>query len=135
MLKKAALIIVASMGISALAHAQSSVDTLPSGVRVEHIVKGTGPTPNEDNTVTVNYRGTLVSNGAEFDSSYKRGKPTSFPLAGVIPCWRDGIQKMAVGGKATLFCPSGTAYGARGAGGVIPPNSDLRFDVELLDVK
>ncbi|HDR9103605.1 TPA: FKBP-type peptidyl-prolyl cis-trans isomerase [Burkholderia vietnamiensis] len=135
MLKKAALILVASMGILSLAHAQSNVDTLPSGVRVEHTVKGNGPTPTVDSTVTVNYRGTFASNGAEFDSSYKRGKPTSFPLGGVIPCWRDGIQKMAVGGKAVLLCPSSTAYGARGAGGVIPPNADLRFEVELLDVK
>jgi FKBP-type peptidyl-prolyl cis-trans isomerase FkpA len=84
--------------------------------------------------VKVHYRGTL-QNGTEFDSSYKRGEPATFPLSGVIPCWTQGVQKLNVGEKAKLFCPSKTAYGARGAGGVIPPNSDLNFEVELLAIQ
>ncbi|WP_198361640.1 FKBP-type peptidyl-prolyl cis-trans isomerase [Burkholderia ubonensis] len=135
MLKKAALILAATMGVSALAHAQANVETLPSGVRVEHIVKGTGEKPTANNLVTVHYRGTLVANGAEFDSSYKRGQPASFGLRQVIPCWTDGMQHIAVGGKAVLVCPANTAYGSRGAGGAVPPNADLRFEVELLGVR
>ncbi|KVP17437.1 peptidylprolyl isomerase [Burkholderia ubonensis] len=134
-MKKAALILAATMGVSALAHAQANVETLPSGVRVEHIVKGTGEKPTANNLVTVHYRGTLVANGAEFDSSYKRGQPASFGLRQVIPCWTDGMQHIAVGGKAVLVCPANTAYGSRGAGGAVPPNADLRFEVELLGVR
>ncbi|MEY8879747.1 MAG: FKBP-type peptidyl-prolyl cis-trans isomerase, partial [Leptothrix sp. (in: b-proteobacteria)] len=83
--------------------------------------------------VRVHYRGTLP-NGTEFDSSYKRGQPATFPLNRVIPCWTEGLQKMKVGGKARLTCPPGIAYGAAGAGGVIPPNATLHFEVELLGV-
>ena len=135
MLKNAVLILAATLGCSALAHAQSNVETLPSGVRVEHIVKGTGAQPTANNMVPVHYRGTLVANGAEFDSSYKRGQPASFGLRQVIPCWTEGMQHIAVGGKAVLVCPATTAYGARGAGGAVPPNADLRFEVELLGVR
>lgn len=110
-------------------------ETLPSGVRVEHLQRGKGAKPTADSVVTVHYRGTLVDNGAEFDSSYKRGQPASFSLRQVVPCWTAGIQRLAIGGKAVLTCPSATAYGARGAGGVIPPNADLRFEVELLGVQ
>jgi len=81
----------------------------------------------------VHYRGTLP-NGTEFDSSYKRGQPIDFPLNRVIPCWTEGLQKMKVGGKARLTCPPEIAYGSRGAGGVIPPNATLHFEVELLGV-
>jgi len=82
----------------------------------------------------VHYRGTLPD-GTEFDSSYARKEPTEFPLNGVIPCWTEGVQMMKVGGKARLTCPPEIAYGARGAGGVIPPNATLTFEVELLAVK
>ena len=94
--------------------------------------KGTQPAPTD--TVSVHYRGTLPD-GTEFDSSYQRKKPTEFPLNGVIPCWTEGVQKMKVGGKARLTCPPEIAYGARGAGGVIPPNATLTFEVELLSIK
>lgn len=106
---------------------------LPSGVKIETIKEGTGNSPAASDRVTVHYRGTLV-NGTEFDSSYSRGQPASFPLRGVIRCWTEGVQKMKVGGKARLTCPSDTAYGSRGAGGVIPPNSTLIFDIELLGI-
>ena len=94
---------------------------------------GTGPQPTPQDTVKVHYKGTLV-NGTEFDSSYKRGTPAEFPLSGVIKCWTEGVAKMKVGGKAKLVCPSEIAYGERGAGGSIPPNSVLNFEVELLSI-
>ena len=81
----------------------------------------------------VNYRGTLMD-GTEFDSSYKRNEPATFPLNRVIPCWTQGVQRMKVGGKAELVCPPGLAYGERGAGGLIPPNATLRFEIELLAI-
>lgn len=113
---------------------QADIETLPSGVRVEHVQRGTGEKPQAQNMVTVHYRGTLVANGAEFDSSYKRGQPINFRLRQVVPCWTQGLQTMAVGGKAVITCPANTAYGARGAGNVIPPNADLKFEVELFAV-
>lgn len=113
--------------------AKPVVDKLPSGVVVTHLTVGKGAKPTAASTVKVHYEGTLA-NGTVFDSSYKRGEPISFPLSGVIPCWTQGVQTMAVGGKATLKCPSNTAYGAAGAGRVIPPNADLTFTVELLAV-
>ena len=82
----------------------------------------------------MNYRGTLP-NGSEFDSSYKRNEPISFPLRGVIPCWTQGVQKIKVGGKARLTCPAATGYGANGVPGVIPPNTVLTFEVELLAIE
>jgi FKBP-type peptidyl-prolyl cis-trans isomerase FkpA len=82
----------------------------------------------------VHYKGTFPD-GREFDSSYKRGEPIEFPLNGVIKCWTEGVALMKVGGKAKLTCPSSIAYGARGAGGVIPPNATLVFEVELLGVR
>jgi FKBP-type peptidyl-prolyl cis-trans isomerase FkpA len=84
-------------------------------------------------TFKVHYRGTLAD-GTEFDSSYKRKAPAQFPLGGVIPCWTEGVQRMKVGGKAQLVCPAAIAYGARGAGGVIPPNATLKFEIELLEI-
>jgi FKBP-type peptidyl-prolyl cis-trans isomerase FkpA len=96
--------------------------------------EGTGASPKASDTVKVHYRGTLAD-GKEFDSSYKRGEPTSFPLNRVIPCWTEGIQLIKVGGKATLTCPPNLAYGSRGAGGVIPPNATLTFEVELLAIE
>ena len=94
---------------------------------------GTGPSPGPADTVKVNYRGTFPD-GREFDSSYKRGQPIEFPLSGVIKCWTEGVQRMKIGGKAKLTCPAAIAYGERGAGGVIPPNATLLFEVELLGI-
>lgn len=111
----------------------AAAETLPSGVVVKHTQVGKGASPAAADTVQVHYRGTLTD-GTEFDSSYKRGKPASFQLSGVIPCWTEGLQKMKVGGKATLTCPPATAYGSRGAAGVVPPNATLNFDVELLAI-
>ena len=111
----------------------AATETLPSGVVVKHTQVGKGASPAATDTVQVHYRGTLTD-GTEFDSSYKRNQPASFPLASVIPCWTQGLQKMKVGGKATLTCPPATAYGSRGAAGVVPPNATLNFDVELLAI-
>ena len=127
-------ILVVAAGAAFSATPVPDPETLPGGIVVKHTKTGTGASPQAADTVQVNYRGKLVD-GTEFDSSYKRGKPTSFPLNGVIPCWTQGIQKMKVGGAATLTCPPATAYGPRGAGGVIPPNSTLVFDVELLAIE
>ncbi len=109
-------------------------ETLPSGVKITHTVVGTGANPKATDTVKVHYSGTL-ENGKEFDSSYKRNAPISFPLQGVIKAWTEGVQKMKVGGKAILVCPPETAYGSRGAGGVIPPNATLTFVIELLAIE
>lgn len=113
--------------------AAGKVQTLPSGVTVETKVAGKGIKPTSSSVVKVHYRGVL-DNGMEFDSSYKRGEPATFPLNRVIPCWTEGVATMAVGGKAVLVCPSATAYGERGAGANVPPNSRLTFEVELLDI-
>lgn len=112
----------------------NNAETLSSGVVVTHLKQGQGASPVAASTVRVHYRGTLA-NGTEFDSSYKRREPISFPLRGVIPCWTQGVQKMKVGGKARLTCPADSAYGERGVPGVIPPKSVLTFDVELLAIE
>ena len=111
-----------------------ATETLSSGVGIKHTTVGSGPSPTASDTVKVHYRGTLAD-GKEFDSSYKRGQPTSFPLNRVVPCWTQGIQKLKVGGKATLTCPPATAYGSRGVPNVIPPDSTLTFEVELLSIE
>ena len=111
----------------------SAVQTLPSGVVVKHLKRGTGAQPTATDNVTVNYRGTLA-NGTEFDSSYKRGQPASFNLSQVIPCWTQGVQQMKVGAKVELTCPGATAYGPLGIPDVIPANATLTFQVELLSV-
>ena len=116
------------------APAASAPEVLPSGVSVQHIKVGTGASPKASDTVTVHYRGTL-ENGKEFDSSYARKAPASFPLSQVIPCWTEGVQKLKIGGKAKLVCPPKTAYGKRGAAGAIPPNSTLNFEVELISIE
>jgi FKBP-type peptidyl-prolyl cis-trans isomerase FkpA len=104
-----------------------------SGLVYRSIVDGKGPQPAASATVKVNYEGTFID-GKVFDSSKRNGGPISFPLNRVIKCWTEGVQKMRVGGKARLVCPPSIAYGAAGAGGVIPPNSTLVFEVELLDL-
>jgi FKBP-type peptidyl-prolyl cis-trans isomerase FkpA len=126
-------IAIAAVAASALAVA-ADTEKLPSGVVVTHVKQGQGARPAAASTVRVHYRGTLP-NGTEFDSSYKRNAPISFPLSGVIPCWTQGVQKMRVGGKATLTCPAATGYGAQGVPGVIPPNTVLTFAVELLAIE
>ena len=105
-----------------------------SGLVYRSLKDGTGPSPTAADTVKVHYRGTFPD-GREFDSSYKRNEAIEFPLTGVIKCWTEGLQKMKVGGKAKLTCPPAIAYGARGAGGVIPPNATLNFEVELLGIQ
>ena len=104
-----------------------------SGLIYLSLKDGAGASPKVSDKVKVHYRGTLT-NGTEFDSSYKRGQPIEFPLGNVIKCWTEGVQKMKVGGKAKLVCPPEIAYGDRGAGGVIPPNATLVFEVELIDI-
>lgn len=94
---------------------------------------GDGPTPKSSDIVRVNYRG-LFTNGDVFDNSAKHGGPASFPVDGVIPCWTEGVQHLKVGGKAKLTCPPELAYGESGAGGVIPPNTTLVFEVELVGI-
>jgi FKBP-type peptidyl-prolyl cis-trans isomerase FkpA len=105
-----------------------------SGLVYQSIKDGAGASPNAADTVRVHYRGSFPD-GKEFDSSYSRGQPTSFPLNRVIKCWTEGVQRMKVGGKARLTCPSAIAYGERGTpGGPIPPNAVLQFEVELLAI-
>ena len=104
-----------------------------TGLVYRALKEGTGASPKASDTVKVHYRGTLPD-GKEFDSSYKRGEPIEFPLGRVIACWTEGVQRMKVGGKAKLTCPPQIAYGERGAGGVIPPNATLLFEVELLGI-
>jgi FKBP-type peptidyl-prolyl cis-trans isomerase FklB len=113
---------------------QEGVVVLPSGLQYKVLVEGTGKTPTKEDTVTVNYRGTLID-GEEFDSSYKRGEPATFPVGGVIPGWTEALQLMKEGAKWQLFIPAALAYGERGAGPVIAPNSTLIFEVELISVK
>jgi FKBP-type peptidyl-prolyl cis-trans isomerase FkpA len=104
-----------------------------SGLIYREMRPGTGESPKATDTVKVNYRGTLV-NGTEFDSSYKRNEPAEFPLNGVIPCWTEGVQKMKIGGKATLICPSDLAYGDQGRPS-IPGGATLIFEIELLEIQ
>ena len=118
--------------ITAAAKEEGAVTT-PSGLVYRSLKDGTGASPATSDTVKVHYRGTFPD-GKEFDSSYKRGQPIEFPLSGVIKCWTEGVQRVKVGGKAKLTCPPAIAYGERGAGGVIPPNATLVFEVELLGV-
>lgn len=110
------------------------VKTTPSGLQYLVLEEGKGKSPKATDTVLVHYKGNLLD-GTEFDSSYKRNEPISFPLNGVIPGWTEGVQLMKEGGKIRLFIPSNLAYGSRGAGGVIPPDSALVFDIELLKVR
>lgn len=105
-----------------------------SGLVYLSLKEGTGATPKASDKVKANYRGTLVD-GKEFDNSYKRNEPIEFKLDGVIKCWTEGVQRMKVGGKAKLVCPSTIAYGEQGADGIIPPGATLVFEVELLDIK
>ena len=128
--------LIATGALLALGAAQAAAPvTTASGLVYESLKDGTGAAPKASDTVRVHYRGTFPDSGKEFDSSIARGQPIEFPLTGVIPCWTEGVQKMKVGGKAKLTCPPAIAYGARGAGGVIPPNATLNFEVELLGIQ
>ena len=127
----------AALALPSAAHAQASAArATPSpspGLTYKSVREGTGASPTATDSVRVHYRGTLM-NGTEFDSSYKRNEPATFPLNRVIPCWTQGVQRMKVGGKAELICPPELAYGERGAGSDIPPNATLRFEIELLAI-
>ncbi|HEX7928058.1 MAG TPA: FKBP-type peptidyl-prolyl cis-trans isomerase [bacterium] len=112
---------------------KDGVKTTASGLQYKVLKEGTGKAPTLESTVTAHYRGTLLD-GTEFDSSYKRGQPASFPVSGVIPGWTEVLQLMKVGGKVTVWIPASLGYGERGAGNVIGPNAMLTFDIELLDV-
>ncbi len=112
---------------------EKGAEKTASGLIYQQLKAGTGPSPTATDTVKVHYRGTLID-GKEFDSSYKRNEPASFPLNGVIPCWTEGVQKMKAGGKARLVCPSAIAYGDRGSPPEIPGGATLIFEVELLEV-
>jgi FKBP-type peptidyl-prolyl cis-trans isomerase FklB len=113
---------------------KEGVKTLPSGLQYKVIKEGTGKSPKVTDTVTVNYRGTLID-GTEFDSSYKRGQPATFKVDGVIRGWQEALPLMKEGAKWQLFIPADLAYGERGAGHVIGPNSTLIFEVELISIK
>ncbi len=104
-----------------------------TGIGITTLQTGNGEQPKASDTVKVHYRGTLTD-GKEFDSSYKRGQPATFPLQRVIGCWTEGVQTMKVGEKARLVCPPNLAYGSRGVPGTIPPDATLVFEVELLGI-
>ena len=132
-MRPAPILFATLLALSATA-VQATPVTTDSGLVYEAITEGQGDAPKASDIVKVHYKG-MFADGKVFDSSYQRGEPTEFPLGRVIPCWTEGLQKMKVGGKARLTCPPQIAYGARGAGGVIPPNATLTFEVELLAVK
>jgi FKBP-type peptidyl-prolyl cis-trans isomerase FkpA len=123
----------AQADLAASAAKQQGALVTPSGLVYRSLKEGTGPSPAATDRVRVHYRGTLAD-GKEFDSSYARKEPAEFPLNRVIKCWTEGVQRMKVGGKALLVCPPAIAYGAAGAGGVIPPDATLQFEVELLGI-
>jgi len=137
-------VIILAAGIAALAPAAAQTTgkrmTTPSGLQIIDTIVGTGASPKTGQTCVMHYTGWLYENGAKgtkFDSSVDRGKPFEFPIGmhRVIAGWDEGVATMKVGGKRTLIIPPDLGYGERGAGGVIPPNATLMFDVELLDVK
>jgi FKBP-type peptidyl-prolyl cis-trans isomerase FklB len=113
---------------------KDGVVTLPSGLQYKILTPGTGPKPTASDSVVCNYRGTLI-NGTEFDSSYKRGQPATFPVTGVIKGWTEALQLMPVGSKWQLFIPSDLAYGERSPSPEIAPDSTLVFEVELLSIQ
>jgi len=123
----------AADAVAAAAAKEAGAVVTASGLVYRSLKDGTGASPAATDKVKVHYRGTFPD-GKEFDSSYKRNEAIEFPLNGVIKCWTEGVQRMKVGGKAKLTCPAAIAYGERGAGGVIPPNATLLFEVELLAI-
>jgi len=127
------LFAASAVAASALPSPAQAQATAAPALTYKSVREGTGASPTATDAVRVHYRGTLMD-GTEFDSSYKRNEPATFPLNRVIPCWTQGVQRMKVGGKAELVCPPELAYGERGAGATIPPNSTLRFEIELLGI-
>ena len=123
----------AQADVAASAAKEPGAVVTASGLVYRSLKDGTGASPAATETVKVHYRGTFPD-GKEFDSSYARGTPAEFPLNRVIKCWTEGVQLMKVGGKSKLTCPAAIAYGEKGAGGVIPPNAQLQFEVELLGI-
>lgn len=117
---------------AAPAHAETTTSTT-SGISITTIKEGMGVTPARTDTVKVNYEGTL-QNGTVFDSSYKRGAPATFALNQVIPCWTEVVSHMKIGGVVSVVCPAALAYGAHSPTPAIPPNADLVFKIELLDI-
>ena len=113
---------------------REGVKTTASGLQYEVLTEGSGASPKTSDKVKVHYKGTLID-GTEFDSSYSRGQPVTFPLGNVIPGWTEGLQLIKTGGKAKLFIPSNLAYGERGAGAKIGPNETLVFEVELVAIE
>jgi FKBP-type peptidyl-prolyl cis-trans isomerase FklB len=113
---------------------KEGIKTLPSGLQYKVFAEGSGKMPKAEDTVTVNYKGTLID-GTEFDNSYKRGQPATFQVKGVIKGWTEALQLMKEGSKWQFFIPPDLAYGEGGAGRSIPPNSTLIFEVELISVK
>jgi len=113
---------------------KEGVKSLPSGLQYKEITPGNGKSPKATDSVTTHYKGTLID-GTEFDSSYKRGEPATFPVSGVISGWTEALQLMKEGAKWQLFIPPNLAYGERGAGRDIGPNATLIFEVELISVK
>jgi FKBP-type peptidyl-prolyl cis-trans isomerase FkpA len=126
-------VLIGFMALAATGAQAGAPEKTSSGLIYESLKDGSGLQASPEATVQVNYRGTLA-NGTEFDSSYKRGQPATFPLNRVIPCWTEGVGKMKEGGKAKLTCPPNIAYGSQGAGSAVPPNATLTFEVELLKV-
>src|SRR6202007_718246 len=114
--------------------AKEGVKVLPSGLQYKVLKEGTGPKPTATDSVVCNYKGSLI-NGTEFDSSYKKGEPATFPVSGVIKGWTEALQLMPVGSKWQLVVPPDLAYGARGGGDVIGANSTLIFEVELISIQ
>jgi FKBP-type peptidyl-prolyl cis-trans isomerase FkpA len=112
---------------------EKGAQVTPSGLVYQVVSEGVGPSPTPVDTVKVHYRGRLID-GREFDSSYRRGEPTTFALRQVVPCWTEALQKMKANGRAKVICPSAIAYGDKGNPPTIPPGATLVFDVELLDV-
>ncbi len=113
---------------------KDGIQTTTSGLQYEVVREGTGPKPGAVSTVEVHYEGRLID-GRVFDSSYQRKQTISFPLNRVIPGWTEGLQLMSTGSKYRLYIPSELGYGARGAGGDIPPHAALIFDVELISIR
>jgi FKBP-type peptidyl-prolyl cis-trans isomerase FkpA len=116
------------------AAAEAGAIRTPSGLVYRELKAGTGESPKATDAVTVHYRGTLT-NGTEFDSSYKRNEPAQFPVNQVIPCWTEGLQRMRTGGKSRFVCPASIAYGERGSPPDIPGGATLIFEVELLAIR